>query len=238
MDLIGDTPFPKMFDFGETCSNCLSQGDIIKITRGECDFFDHQEEALGYVVASISCDLEHRLLKRISLVPIYPFNITMKKFLDEKTIQIRKKKEKEQSEDRPYDAQAALESVIANMIYDEANYNRKLTFFISPLDVFNDYPTIAFLDDIRSIELERTDILLKNRICSMKVPWREKFGHSIGNLFNRVSTFTPDVNHIKTWWINAYSEDYSDALTKINYWIFSQLQFSCLQFLQPTLPQP
>lgn len=173
MELIGDTPFPKMFDFGETGPLCLSQGDIIKIIKGECDFFDNQENALGYLVASNSCDLEHRVLKRVSLVPIYPFNLTMQKYLGEKIIQIRNKKERAEREGKSFDPRGVLESIIADMIYDEANYVRKLTFFISPLEAFGNYPTIAFLDDIRSIELEHIDILLRNRICSVKVPWRD-----------------------------------------------------------------
>jgi hypothetical protein len=181
-------------------------------------FFDGQEGALGYLVVSNSCDLERGGddgLEWISVVPIYPYKAILNDILDDKVKKINDIRIREQKKGKSYDAKGALETTIADIIQKEANYKPKYTFFISPLKIFNNMPTIAFLDDIRPIDFNSAEILLKYKICSMKNPWREKLGFKVGNLFNRVSTFTPDVKDIRTWWVKAYSEEYIETLTKI-----------------------
>jgi hypothetical protein len=79
MGAIEDTPFPDMFESCES-EKCLLQGDIIKISSGECEFFDGQEGALGYVIVSNSCDLERggdEGLGWISVVPIFPYKVLL-----------------------------------------------------------------------------------------------------------------------------------------------------------------
>jgi hypothetical protein len=43
------------------------------------------------------------------------------------------------------------------------------------------------------------ELLLKYRLCSLKGPWREKLGYKVGDLFNRVSTYTPIRAKIESW---------------------------------------
>ena len=50
----------------------IFQGDIIKREEDKSDFFDGQQDAVGYLVASNSCDIINDQIEFISLVPIYP----------------------------------------------------------------------------------------------------------------------------------------------------------------------
>jgi len=214
MKLIEGTPFPDMFDrANDSCEiGCLCQGDIIKISKGKCDFFDEQDEAIGYLVASNTCDLQqHNDMEWICLVPIYPYELILGDYLDDKYKLIIKKLRK----DEKIDAKSELETTIANVILKDSNYVPKFTFFISPLIEFNNIASIAYLDDIRSISLESKSILLENKICSMISPWREQLGYKLGNLFNRASTYTPECKDITAWWTGIYNEAYTETLEKI-----------------------
>jgi hypothetical protein len=214
MELIPGTPFPDMFDRtnGSCDVGCLCQGDIIRITKGKCDFFDEQDDALGYLIASNTCDLQqHNEMEWICLVPIYPYDLVLREFLGDKSEQIAKKLKNGKTKD----AKSELEETMANIILKDSNYVPKFTFFISPLIEFNNMASIAYLDDIRSTNLESKNILLDNKICSIKSPWREQLGYKLGNLFNRASTFTPESKDIRAWWIDAYNKEYEDTLKKI-----------------------
>lgn len=290
MNFIKYTPFPDMFEEGEVCyfnkppkqdpinpmhqpivqsgpvgcKKCLLQGDIIKIADGEYYLFGHREKAIGYLVISNSCDLgrEKRNTAMISLVPIYSFNTWLNKISQKK---------------------------VADQLFEESNYHKKTTFFLSPLDEFGSKPSFASIDDIKTIkktidvfrwdevpgidnknlirflrqicgiDFEETavfekiengkviqistgknvifiilnsnkteatfviddyrinkfninknngklilvfsfyELLLKYRLCSLKDPWREKLGYKVGDLFNRVSTYTPEKSDIDAW---------------------------------------
>jgi hypothetical protein len=50
------------------------------------------------------------------------------------------------------------------------------------------------------------ELLLKYRLCSLKGPWREKLGYKVGDLFNRVSTYTPNKANIESW-TKKYQEE-------------------------------
>lgn len=264
--LVEGTPFPDMFEKGKSCKfgRYLFQGDIIEYVEGETNFFNKQEGAVGYLVLSNSCDLqnENKSLRPILLAPIYPFD----------------------------HARVAEKDTYQGLIH-ETQYDKKDTFFISPLEQFGDKPLLAFIADIKSIRYniifdwnkisetahgldnkkleylfrifhidpaERINIekiddneaiivltdnnsilirlndkrttaifefhkgrtveliakkdneklnvdfrfdkyLLNYRLCSMKPPWREQLGYRVGNLFNRVSTYTPTKGELKSW---------------------------------------
>jgi len=210
MDCVSDIPDTPFFDIFETneeiCKRgrCLFQGDIIRLVKGETDFFiERYPDVLGYLIISNSCDLDRlEKMERISMVPIFPFKKLLDEFLDKRIEKLKNTKE--------------LENEVTNMIYNESNYKTKFTFFISELKEFSDKPTIAYLDDVRSVEIKSIDMLLKNRITSLKGPWREKLGHKVGYIFNRVATNTPDKEKIKAWWITTYNEEYSYSTDKIN----------------------
>lgn len=262
MNLINGTPFPDMFEFGMACQsdNCLQQGDIIK--KSEKYKIAIRPHAIGFLVVSNSCDLDHYNVSAMLFVPIYPFSHWYRDY---------SYKPKE----------------LADKIKKEANYERKVSFFISPLDGFNDKPSVAFIDDIISVPISRhifkweevpgdedakfkdnlskifsikwikdaeikkidrtirvstgdkslilelsedkenviltlengkiinlvavkkgsklnvaitnQNIFLKDKVCSMKSPWREQLGWKMGNLFNRISTYTPEDDEIDTW---------------------------------------
>jgi len=265
MDLVDRTPFPDMFERRIACesNSCLLQGDIIKKSE-EYELAD-RPFAIGYLVVSNSCDLDNYNVSAILFVPIYPFDHWYK----------------DHSHRRP--------SEFANIVYKETNYGGKGSFFISPLDGFNDKPSVAFLDDIISIpiskhifrweevpgadegvfkynlfnwfgiewmidaEVEKTEtnmvikasfdsrslilelsedktnvvltqdddttinfiankkgnilsiaysnqgLLLNDRMCSIKPPWREQLGYKMGNMFNRISTYSPNKDNVLSW---------------------------------------
>ncbi|OPY51909.1 MAG: hypothetical protein A4E51_01447 [Methanosaeta sp. PtaU1.Bin055] len=187
MDLISETPFPNMFESieGREPPNCLFQGDIIEIVEGKSKIFTGQTGAIGYLVGSNSCDLVNNNLKTISLVPIYPFDVWYSKFSEKNAKNIAKE------------------------LRDELEYKRKQTFLISPLEKFGNKPSIAFVDDIRSIKSDRCiNILLKFRFSSLKAPWREQLGYKLGNIFNRVSTYTPEIDALHAW-VEKYKREKS-----------------------------
>jgi len=268
MELVEGTPFPKIFQYewdGDS-KNCLLQGDII---GKDVKLFGEDADIVGYLIISNSCDLEHNNTRKISLAPIYPIDVWFKEN------SFRKRKE------------------LKDLLYEEVNYGRKLTFFISPLSSLENIPSIAYLDDIRSVDMYRyifnwqnvpgsetesfinflnyilkiewvktanvekidegnvisvsterntlflvykkeedkneeeatlviddgrinklkaateddkllisfrtIDLLLINRLCSLKSPWREQLGHKVGNIFNRISTYTPPKDRVKSW---------------------------------------
>lgn len=178
MDHISGTPFPNMFESveGREPPNCLFQGDIIEIVEGSSKIFAGQTGAIGYLVGSNSCDLVNNNLEMVSLVPIYPFDKWYNK----------------------YSAKNAKN--IAKELQDEIEYKRKQSFFISPLKKFGDKPSIAFIDDIRSAKSDKCiNILLKFRFSSLKTPWREQLGYKLGNIFNRISTYTPEIKDLNIW---------------------------------------
>lgn len=222
MGYTANQPFPDIFESTAACpeNGCLFQGDIIKFSEGETDIvLERRGDVLGYMVISNSCDLDHDA-KMISLVPILPFKFLLDDFLLKLPGKLHTKKVKEEREDRPFNAEAELKNAVAQMIFNEANYLHKFTFFIPALEEFDNLPTIAFIDDVRSIEVNSNEVnsagvLLRNRICSLKTPWREKLGHKVGYIFNRVSTLTPKSDEIRIWWTDIYNEEYSESLAKI-----------------------
>lgn len=131
--LITGTPFPDMFEQGNTCrfGKYLFQGDIINLARDEARLFNKQEGAVGYLVVSNSCDLQNKNdnARPILLAPIYPFDYWYKRSL-KKTL---------------------TEKDINNELLEEIKYNKKDTFFISPLEQLGNKPLIAFIADIKSI---------------------------------------------------------------------------------------
>lgn len=69
-------------------------------------------------------------------------------------------------------------------------------------------------DERININFSFDRFLLKHRLCSMKPPWREQLGCRVGNLFNRVSTYTPPKEEIKSW-TKIYKEGSSELPVKI-----------------------
>jgi hypothetical protein len=190
-------------------NGCLFQGDIIKFVKGSgSDFLkERYEDILGYLVLSNSCDLDRDDLSIISLSPILPFktwlNMCTNEFLNNPKIKNQKD----------------LENNVTSAIFKEMNYNGKFTFYIPPIHEFGNKPTIAFLNDIRSIEVEYIKILLENRIRALKPPWREKLGYKVAYLFNRIATDdtkNESRDEIKTWWTSMYSDIHARSIAKIN----------------------
>jgi len=151
----------------------------------------------------------------ISFVPIYPFRCLLQDIIKIVTKKLISQKKKHEREGRDYDVESVLCSKVAELIFSEANYARKYTFFISPLEEFDNIPSTAFIQDVRSINKEYKERLLEYRIVSLKSPWREKLGYMVGNLYNRVATYSPKTSSIKDWWKAAYEKEYREALHKI-----------------------
>lgn len=59
------------------------------------------------------------------------------------------------------------------------------------------------------------DLLLKYKLCSMKAPWAEQLGHKLGNLFSRVSTYTPNKIKIGSW-MDAEREERSRSTARVD----------------------
>ncbi len=211
MRLINSTPFPNIFQkVAQEDKNYLFQGDIIR----ECELISTPStKHLGYLIVSNSCDLRRLDRKTaISLVPIYPFEYLLNKFIKTVTKKVISQKKRDEREGKDYDVESALCSEVAGLIFSEANYERKYTFFISPLEQLGNLPSIAFIEDVKSINKEYTERLLEHRIVSLKSPWKEKLGYMVGNLYNRVATYSPRTSAIKDWWKVAYEREYQEAL--------------------------
>lgn len=206
MEYVSGTPFPDMFE--RSSDSKIFQGDIIRRDNDEGDFFDGQEGAVGYLIISNSCDIINENIEYISLVPIYPFFKALKGYMEE----FRSKFEKINGKDKHYNKDSKVkefENQIASIIKKETNYDGKSTFFISPLDEFSGLPTLALIEDVRStLIIDSKEIILKNRLCSLKNPWREKLGFKVANLYNRIATYSPEKDAINAWWKNAYEKDY------------------------------
>jgi|WetSurMetagenome_2_1015567.scaffolds.fasta_scaffold281370_1 hypothetical protein len=210
MEYVSGTPFPDMFE--RSTGYKIFQGDIIRRVEDECDFFDGQEGAVGYLIISNSCDIINEDIEYISLVPVYPFFKAIRVYMDK----YRDKFEKIDGNEKHYNKNSKIkdfENQIASIIEKETNYNGKSTFFISPLNEFSSLPTLALIEDVRSTLInDSKEILLMNRLCSLKNPWREKLGFKAANLYNRIATYTPNKDEISTWWKIAYEKDYKEIV--------------------------
>jgi hypothetical protein len=107
-----------------------------------------------------------------------------------------------------------FENEVTTVVNDEVKYIRKSTFFLSPLPAFDNLPTFAIIEDIRSIPIGETkEIILKSRIASLKNPWREKLGYKLAYLYNRVATDNPPAKEeIHSWWKDVYERNYKEVI--------------------------
>ena len=199
MDLIENTPFPDIFCDPEKKSQ-IYQGDIIKYKN----YINTKQENLGFIILSNSCDLENLKNKKIiSATPIFPFNFVFDDMVKEA---FKKTKKKIGTLKSSKEVIEHFTDLVSQFIYEESNYKKKYTFFISPLVDFDNKPTIAHIEHITSIKITELKTILENRIISIKPPWREKLGFKAGNIYNRIATYTPQFKDIKKWWISAYKE--------------------------------
>ena len=85
MLFVDDTPFPDIFTDSEDDAH-LFQGDIINKDA----LPDFEEEFLGFIIISNSCDL-HSLKDKdlISIAPIYPFSFVLDDMVKKATNQTR-----------------------------------------------------------------------------------------------------------------------------------------------------
>jgi hypothetical protein len=61
-----------------------------------------------------------------------------------------------------------------------------------------------------NIFFDNEKFLLNYKICSLKPPWREKLGYMVGDLFNRISTNSPEEDRIRDW-TQKYKDNSSSA---------------------------
>jgi len=199
MDLIKKTPFPDIFCEPEKKSQ-IFQGDIIKYKN----YIDTKKENLGFIILSNSCDLENLNNKKlISIAPIVPFNFVFDDMVNEAFKRTKNKVKTLKSSTEVIDY---FTNLVSQSIYNESNYKKKYTFFISPLLEFDNKPTVAYIEHITSINNTEFKTIFKHRIISIKPPWREKLAFKTGYIYNRIATFTPEVKDIKKWWTSTYKE--------------------------------
>ncbi len=199
MDLIESTPFPDIFCEPEKKSQ-IFQGDVIKYKN----YIKTKQENLGFIILSNSCDLEKlRNKKIISVAPIFPFNYVFDDMVKEA---FKRTKNKLGTLKSSKEVKESFTDLVSQFIYEESNYKKKYTFFISPLADFDNKPIIAHIEHITSIEITELKIILENRIISIKPPWREKLAFKTGYIYNRIATFTPEMKDIKKWWTSTYKE--------------------------------
>ena len=149
----------------------LSQGDIF--SRFDDKIIPKsEEEELGFIILTYTCDLEHPDdLSYILFCPVLDFDILIKKYLE-----INKNK-------KLTNINEMLMSKVNNIFSNDNRYH----FFLSPIPKVCKNPAFAHLEQITKISEEYMDNLLKNRKISLKKPWREKLGWMAGNLFNRIA---------------------------------------------------
>jgi len=199
MDLIKSTPFPDIFCDPEKKTQ-IFQGDIIKYKN----YINTKQENLGFIILSNSCDLENLKRKRvISIAPIFPFNFVFDDIINEA---FKRTKKKVGNFNSSKEIEENFTNLVSQSIYDESNYKKKYTYFISPLSEFDNKPTIVYIEHITSINITELKTIFDHRIISIKPPWREKLGFKTGNIYNRIATYTPKVKDITKWWTSTYHE--------------------------------
>lgn len=177
-----------MVSIYENPSKCVNQGDILILNENEIkeNFFRPEKEGitLGLIVISNSCDIENKNIDYICLSPIVTLNYLMEE-LSEKVRKeggnggkIKKSKKK----------------FIENLM----KYNKKKYFYL-PKNIkykINESAVVA-IEIVLNYPLNSViDKIFEKRICTLKSPWKEKFGWSVGNLYNRVSLEDFHKNHI------------------------------------------
>ncbi len=213
MELIEGTPFPDLFSEPED-PNKLAQGDIIVFEN----FIKTEKNHLGFVILSNTCDLDRpRTINSISIALIHSFNFVLDKMIKDAIQTTRKAYQRIESEEKreSFDFKHIFLESLSKYIYDEANYSKKFTYFISPLSHFENKPTIINLEKIHSINKSYYLQFIKHRITTIKSPWKEKLGFKVGFIFNRVATYTPKSNEIKDWWIKSYDDIYKEKIVEL-----------------------
>lgn len=183
---------PYVYETG-TLPQCLQQGDIIKLSNEFRELFFRLFEHLKrddiyddqyMMVTSQSCDL-FRDGKRdpkpdhINLCTVRSFNRYLKR-VSESVGGFSTGYAKVVERDR----RVAISGHIAGVIN---NSNIKQEFFLPKGSFFSDN-LIAFLTLSYPIKTESYDVILKERVCSLKPEFQAKVGYTIAELYGRVAT--------------------------------------------------
>lgn len=173
------------------------QGDIVVPPS------DIQTKVKYLMIISQSCDLINGDVDSVALVPIFDLNevesiIKQKKEEEneEKVKRLEKKlgelteekiRERRTLEKQIKDVSKGLLDSVKKKIKKIKEYDNKIFFYLPVNNICNTERAVK-LDLILNLrKKDYEEILLRNRICSLNSPWREKLGWAVGNLFNRVA---------------------------------------------------
>lgn len=169
----------------------LYQGDIFKRFDAE-----YKKKVLPYVnppelafmVLNYTCDLVNpKDLSYIIICPIFKLKV-----LIEGTLKglISKYPDKEKRN---------IVKELSSFIKRILNYEQKFIFFLTNSTEFEGSHAFADLLRIATIPIKYINIVLDNRIKSLKSPWREKLGWKIGYMFNRVGLPDTTSNNVEDY---------------------------------------
>lgn len=193
-DHTGSGLFPSIY-VKDNLKEHLFQGDLI-IDYESRMIPTYEPPALGLIVLSESCDLEHGgRITYISFSPVYQLEVFVRNAA-EGFIERR-------GRDAGFDS---LLDSIRNRMFDLVNYVSKNNFFLPPDEVLGGSAAFSSIEQISHIPMSYADRFLKRRKSSLKSPWREKLGFKTGYLFNRVATHTPDKEDLKEWVETTYGD--------------------------------
>ena len=164
----------------------ISQGDIFLPEKDKLrDIFGISKDVplVGLIILSNTCDIKHLHVERVCVSPIFPL-----KYLLDSLFKKRKSEGKK-----------AGKKWKRGFIDNLAKYNSKIYFYLeknSKDKISND--SVAFIEIILNFRLaDVSNIISETKLCSLKSPWREKLGWSVGNLYNRVSLKDYPSGHAK-----------------------------------------
>lgn len=156
----------------------LYQGDIFRRFDNEFEkpiLPKVKPPEIAFMVLNYTCDLiDRKDLSNIFLCPILKIDVIIAI-----TLEGLKLKYPKRSKDK-------IINQLKQLISDILNYKKKFVFFLTKIPEFEGSHAVADLLRTTSIPVEYFNNILRNKIKSLKSPWREKLGWKIGYIFNRV----------------------------------------------------
>jgi len=166
----------------------IQQGDIFTLDKEKIkELFDlsvydkYDDPIENFIVVSNSCDIENDSIDFLSIAPSVELNFVIDILI--KQMVTKKKK------DGNFYSNKEIKSFVKNIIHNLVLYGSKKFFYLpknQDYSVNNDcivHLDIILIDNLKQIR----PLILKNRICTLKNPWKEKLGWAMGNMYNRVA---------------------------------------------------
>ena len=162
----------------------ICQGDIFFPDESEINDvlnIDAKLPIRGFIVVSNSCDIKNESIDYLSIAPIIPLQYII-------DLKIERKRIKKEAQNKVL-SNKEIKEIKNKNIEVVMSYDKKLYFYLPKKESYNiKEDCIVLLEMILTYELNKIfKLIKKKRKCTLKSPWREKLGWSVGNLYNRVA---------------------------------------------------